>query len=112
MPVFPATITVQHQVWVWNTNGDGNPVLDADGNPTGQLSAPVDRKVIGFQQLHDGRVDPISPDYVERTITDIVMEVPDGSVYKKLDRVTLASGGEQVAFEVQGRPPTWRQGLP
>jgi hypothetical protein len=54
MPVFPATITVQHQVWVWNTNGDGNPVLDADGNPTGQLSAP----------------------------------------------------------EVQGRPPTWRQGLP
>lgn len=113
MPVFPAVITVEHQVWVWDTDVDDNKILDADGNPTGALADPVDRKIIGFQQLHDGRVDPINPDYVERTITDIIMEVPDGTVYHKLDRVLLnRTADEWLAFEVQGRTPTWQQGIP
>jgi hypothetical protein len=110
--VLPANIAIQHQVWVWEVDGQGNPVLDGDGNPQGSLAAPVTRYIIGIQQLHDGRVDPISIEYVERTITDLILEVPDPTLYKKLDRVLVDTTGEQAAYEVQGRPVNWRIGLP
>jgi|SRR5581483_7171482 len=105
MPVFPATIEIQHQVF--QDTG-----TDAHGNPTGALSAPVTRFIIGIQQLHDGRVDPISVEFVERTIIDLILEVPDPTLYKKLDRVLVNNGTEWLAYEVQNRPVNWANGLP
>jgi hypothetical protein len=112
LTVLPAKIPIQHQVWVWQVDSQGKQVLDADGNPVGSLAAPVTRYIIGIQQLHDGRVDPISVEYVERTITDLILEVPDPTLYKKLDRVLVNTTGETVAYEVQGRPVNWQIGLP
>jgi hypothetical protein len=106
MPVFPASIEIQHQSYVV----DGG--TDADGNPTGALAAPVTRFIIGIQQLGDGRVDPISIEYVERTITDLLLEVPDPTPYKKLDRVLVNNGNESLSYEVQNRFTSWSNGLP
>lgn len=112
MPVFPAQIPIQHQVFVFEVDGSNNPVLDADGNPKGSLADPVTRMIIGIQQLGDGRVDPISVEYVERTITDLILEVPDPTLYKKLDRVLVNNSIEWLAFEVQNRFTSWSNGLP
>lgn len=118
MPVFVATIPIQHQVWQFAADNAGNPVLDADGNPTGALAAPVDRMVIGFQQDEGEQgADAISPDYIERTVTGLVMEVPDGTIYNKLDVVLVKYGGlgpstDWVSYQVQGHAPTWRLGFP
>lgn len=105
MPILPATIPIQHQVF---TPGG----VDAHNNPTGRLSDPVTRYIIGIQQLHDGRVDPISVEFVERTITDLILEVPNPRLYKKLDRVLVNNGNEWLAYEVQGQPVSWSNGLP
>jgi hypothetical protein len=116
--VWPTSLTIQHQVYQFVTDSGGNPVLDADGNATGSLAAPVDRKIIGFQQDEGEQgADAISPDYVERTVTGLVMEVPDGTIYNKLDVVSLQYGGlgpstDWVAYQVQGHAPTWRLGFP
>jgi hypothetical protein len=105
MPVFPATIEIQHQIWtVTGTDGHGNPI--------GSLSDPIIRYIIGIQQLGDGRVDPISIEYDERTITDLILEVPDPTLYKKLDNVLVNNGDEWLAYEVQGKPVSWSRGLP
>lgn len=105
MPILPATIQIQHQVY--NPSG-----TDAHGNPTGTLADPVTRYIIGIQQLHDGRVDPISVEFVERTIVDLILEVPTPRLYKKLDRVLVNNGNEWLAYEVQGQPVSWSNGLP
>jgi hypothetical protein len=106
MPIFPTSVEIQHLQWV----KDGS--TDADGNPTGAFSDPVVRLIIGIQQLGDGRVDPISVEYVERTITDLLLQVPDTTPYKKLDRVLVNNGVEWLAYEVQNRPVSWSNGLP
>lgn len=105
LSVLPTNITIQHQVF--NATG-----TDAHNNPIGELEAPVTRLIIGIQQLHDGRVDPISVEYVERTIIDLIIQVPDPTLYKKLDRVLVNNGAEWLAYEVQNRPVSWSNGLP
>lgn len=112
MPVFPASVPIRHQVYLAAVDSSGNQILDADGNPTGALSNSVTRYIIGIQQLHDGRVDPISVEYVERSIIDLILEVPDPTLYKKLDRVLVNNGTEWLAYEVQNRPVSWAQGFP
>jgi hypothetical protein len=105
MPIFPASIPIQH--YVWTQTG-----TDAHNNPVGSLAAPVTRMIIGIQQLGDGRVDPISVEYVERTIVDLILEVPTPSLYKKLDNVAVNNGVEWLTYEVQGQPVSWSDGLP
>lgn len=105
MPIFPASVPIQHQVF--SVTG-----TDAHNNPVGELAAPVTRYIIGIQQLHDGKVDPISIEFVERTIVDLILEVPDPKLYKKLDRVLVNNGNEWLAYEVQGQPVSWSNGLP
>lgn len=109
MPVLPATITIQHQVFT--TTG-----TDEHNNPIGTLADPVDRSVIGVYQFgadHDhGEVDPISVEYAARTIIDMVLQVPDPTLYKKWDNVLIFDGDNWIAFEVQGRPVDWRLGIP
>jgi hypothetical protein len=68
--------------------------------------------IIGIQQLGDGRVDPISIEYVERTIVDLILEVPDATVYNKLDNVEVNDGTEWQTYSVQGQPVSWSDGLP
>lgn len=105
MPIFPASVPIQYQEF--SVTG-----TDAHNNPVGTLAEPVTRYIIGIQQLHDGRVDPISIEYVERTIVDLLLEVPDPRQYKKLDRVLVNNGNEWLAYEVQGQPVSWSDGLP
>ena len=105
MPVFPNQIEIQHQIFTVTGT-------DSHGNPTGALSDPIIRYIIGIQQLGDGRVDPISVEYVERTIIDLILQVPDPTLYKKLDNILVNNGTEWLAYEVQGRPVSWSNGLP
>lgn len=105
MPIFPCEVEIQHQIWTQTG-------LDAHNNPVGELSDPITRMIIGIQQLNDGRVDPISIEYVERTIIDLLLEVADPTLYKKLDNVLVNNGTEWLAYEVQNRPVSWSNGLP
>lgn len=105
--VLPATIQIQHQVYTV----DGG--TDARGNPTGTLADPVNRNVIGFYRLDwaGPHPDPISVDYLARTITELLMLTHEPGVYKKLDRVLLNDGTKNLAYEVQNRPIPWSAGF-
>lgn len=105
--ILPATIQIQHQVWT--TDGGTN----ARGNPTGALADPVNRMVVGFYRMHwaDPHPDPVSVDFLARTISDLVMLTHEPTVYKKLDRVLLNSGAGNLAFEVQNVPISWSPGF-
>jgi hypothetical protein len=105
MPIFPTDIEIKHQIFMVTGT-------DSHGNPVGSLSDPITRFIIGIQQLGDGRVDPISVEYVERTIIDLILQVPDPTLYKKLDNVLVFNGEEWLAYEVQNRPVSWSNGLP
>lgn len=105
MSVFPLSIEIQHQIFT-ATGTDGH------GNPTGALSDPIPRQIIGIQQLGDGRVDPISVDFDQRTVTDLILQVPDPTLYKKLDNVLVFNGDEWLAYEVQGKPVNWSLNMP
>lgn len=105
--VLPATIEIQHQVYT----ADGG--TDNRGNPTGALASSVTRYVVGFYRLHwaDPHPDPISVDFLSRTIADLVMLTYEPNVYKKLDRVLLFDGTEWLAYEVQNQPISWSSGF-
>ena len=109
MSVLPAMIQVQHQVWT----PDGG--TDSRGNPTGAFADAVDRFVIGFYRMHwaDPHPDPISLDFLARTIADLVMLVPstDANLYHKLDNVLLYDGAEWLTYEVQNQPISWSSGF-
>ena len=108
MSVLPANIHIRHQIY--ETNGG----TDARGNPTGSLADPVDRYVIAIYRLHwaDPHPDPISVDFLSRTISDALMLVPDPTIYKKLDRVLVFDGvSEWLAYEVLNQPISWSAGF-
>ena len=107
MPVLPATLQIQHLVWT--TTGS----TDARGNPAGALAPPVTRQVIGFYNMSAPGQDPISLDYLERTITDKIMLVPSGEaeLYHKLDRVEVSAGVAVLTYEVQNVPIDWGIGF-
>lgn len=114
MPVFPDSIPLQHQSFVFETDGNGDPVTDAHGNPIGALSDPVTRYAITLYQVDwaQPHPDPISIEYVNRTIAEILLMVADPYNYKKLDRILIFNGIETLAYEVMNQSISWGPGYP
>jgi hypothetical protein len=103
--VFPTALQVLHLVYT--PDGD----TDSRGNPTGALGLPIPRKVIGFYRPGAPN-DPISMDYMARTISEIVMFVYDPTDYNKLDEVQVNDGAQTLVYRVQGQPMSWATGYP
>lgn len=98
MSVIDAQVPVMHRVFVKNSATTGRHGSAEEGTH----SAPIQRWAY---QVYPARwqrptPDPIDIEDYTRTITNLVMDVPDPSVYKKQDTV-LING---VSFVVQGIP--------
>jgi hypothetical protein len=106
MTIFPEKIPVTHRSFVF----DGG--VDAHGNPTGALGPPVRRYAINVYQVdwQHPHPDPISIDYLSRTISEIILMCADPYNYKKLDRVTIFNGEEDLAYEVFNLSISWGPG--
>lgn len=102
--VFPTSIEVQHLAWVPDAGTDDR------GNPTGAFAAPVTRQVIGFYR--PGSTDPISLEFVARTISELTMLCFDPTDYNKLDQVQAFDGAQTLTFLVQQQPISWATGYP
>lgn len=104
---FPAKIAIQHQEYVF----DGG--TDSHGNPTGALADPVDAYAINVYQVdwQHPHPDPISIEYLERTIAEIICMVPDPYNYKKLDRILIWNGAETLSYEVMNLSISWGPGF-
>jgi hypothetical protein len=102
--VFPTAIQVQHLVYT----PDGG--TDARNNPTGALAPAVIRQVIGFYR--PGSTDPITVEYMARTVSELIMFCFDPTDYNKLDQVLVFDGAQTLAYEVQSQPISWATGYP
>lgn len=97
MAVLDAEVPIQHRVFVQNTTGARH------GQKSEGTHAPaVTRYAYQVYPMHwrNPHTDPIQVEDVARTVTDLLIDVPDPSVYKKRDMV-LING---IAFDVQGLP--------
>lgn len=96
MSYVDAQIPVAHQSFVRNTS---TPVRHGEAQE-GTYADAVTRYVYqvypaNWQSL---RPDPINIETLDRTITDLIMDVPDPTVYKDRDKVTI----KDKDFIVQG----------
>lgn len=107
MAIFPSKVPIQHQSYEF----DGG--TDAHGNPTGALSAPITRYAITVYQVdwQQPHPDPISIEYLDRTIVEILMMVSDPENYKKLDNIIINNGVEDLAYEVMNQSISWGPGF-
>lgn len=106
MPVWDAQVPVSHRVFIPNSTPGRHGSSDE-----GALSDPIDRMVY---QVYPARwqrpvPDPIDTEDYDKTVTNMLMDVPDPSVYKKRDQVLLNG----IAFQVQGQPAqeSWGNGM-
>jgi hypothetical protein len=96
--IFNADITIQHEVMT------DSGTTDSHGNEIETYATAVTRQVIAVYPLHRlPHHDVVSAEYVARTMLDFIIEVPDASIYKKNDRITLYG----LKFLVQGFPFNW-----
>lgn len=98
MSVLEAQVPVAHRVFIQNNGSTGRHGSSQEGT----LSEPIDRFAY---QVYPARwqrpiPDPINLEDLDRAVVDLVMDVPDPSVYAKRDSV-LING---ISFEVQGLP--------
>lgn len=106
MAVLDAEVPVMHRVFIEGT-GTGR-----HGSATeGTLSDPIPRFAF---QIYPARwqrpvPDPINIEDVDHTVTELLMDVPDASVYKQRDTVTVNG----TSFVVQGLPDFqgWGDGM-
>jgi hypothetical protein len=93
-----AQVVIQHRVFVQNDGSTGRHGSASEGT----LSAPISRHIYQVYPARWQRAtpDPINVEDNERTITNMLMDVPDPTVYNKGDTV-LVNG---ISFEVQGLP--------
>lgn len=96
MAVWDAQVSVMHRVFTANTVSTGR----HGGVREGTLSDPIQRWAYHVYPARWQRPvpDPIDLEDTDRTVTNMLMDVPDPTVYKKLDSV-LVNGFQ---FEVQG----------
>lgn len=97
MAVWDAQVVVMHRVFTPNTAPGRH-----GSAQEGTLAAPVERKVYQVYAARWQRPvpDPIDIEDLTQTVTNLVMDCPDPSIYKKQDQV-LING---TAFLVQGLP--------
>lgn len=114
MGVYPENVEVKHRSFVFETDDNGNPVVDAHGNPVGALADPVIRHAFTVYQVdwQHPHPDPISIEYLDRTIGEIILMVSDPYNYKKLDEVQIFNGSEWLAYEVMNMSISWGPGFP
>jgi len=95
MTTLLANIAVQHQVW-------GDTGTKDSHNRTIYTHGPIiKRMAIAIYPLHRiARRDPTTVEYEARTETDLLVDVPDATVYHKNDRVLLKG----TAYLVQNEP--------
>lgn len=98
MPVVAAEVPVAHRVFVRNVASTGRHGSAQEGT----LSDPITRLVYQVYPMHwrASHADPPDIEDYNRTVTDLLMDVPDPSLYKKRDQVAVNG----VSFEVQGLP--------
>ena len=104
MGLLDPQVPVEHRTFVLNT------VPGRHGSATeGTLSDPVTRKIFQVYPVGWLKGDPINVEDPDRTVTDLVMDVPDSTVYHKRDTVTIHG----TSFVVQGLPEfdDWGNGL-
>jgi hypothetical protein len=108
--LIPTTYTIGHRVW---STGAKN----INGNIKGTHAAAVPRPCQGFYQ--SGTQQPISAEYATRQAQEIIVMVPDGSIYSKRDEILI--GGAAVddhtytggrAFFFEGHVEGFLQGSP
>ena len=96
-----------HRVFIENTASTGR----HGSSQEGELSAPIPRFAYQIYPARWERAvpDPIDMENLDKTITNLLMDVPDPSVYKQRDTVTIAG----VSFVVQGLPDFqgWGDGM-
>lgn len=114
MAIYPELVEIRHQSYVFDTDANGDPVTDDHGNQTGHLADPVSRQAFTFYQVdwQHPHPDPISIEYVDRTIAEIILMVNNPYDYKKLDRVLIFNGAEWLAYEVMNLSVSWAPGYP
>lgn len=89
-----------HRVFVLDTNTGRH-----GSAQEGTLSAPIERRAFQIYAKRWGtpRNDVTTTEIEMGTTTDMMLDVPDATVYKKRDTVTING----VSYEVQGRPENW-----
>lgn len=98
MSIVGANIHVQHQVWMSTGTKDSHGRVIYTHGPV------IPRMVEAIYPLHmRPRRDPVTVEYEARTETDLLMDVPDATVYNKNDRVVV--GGK--SYLVQNDPRNW-----
>lgn len=99
---FDPTIPVLHKIWV-----------PSGPRGAGDFAEPIPRwaySVAPMQTWRAPRTDPIDVEALARTIADILIDVPDPEVYKKLDSVLIHG----ISYEIQGQPESmdWDKDMP
>jgi hypothetical protein len=107
MAVLDAEVPVAHRVFIPN---DGTPGRHGSSQE-GTYSDPITRYAYQVYPTRWQRPipDPVDIESLTRTETNLLMDVPDPSVYKKRDQVQVNG----FAFEVQGLPDFggWGDGM-
>lgn len=107
MPVLEAQVPVMHRSWVQNSGPQPRHGQAAEG----VLADPVQRFIYQVFPARWQRPtpDPINIEDLQRVDTNLLMDVPDPTVYKNQDQV-LING---KSFVVQGNPEFegWGDGL-
>lgn len=100
MAVLDAEVPVMHRVFVLGTNTGRH-----GSAQEGTLSDPIPRFAYQIYAKRWGtpRTDITTTEIEVGTTTDMLLDVPDATVYKKRDTVEISG----VSYEVQGRPEDW-----
>lgn len=108
--LLPSSTPIQHIYWAFTVDGNGDPVLDSHGNPTGGYGAPVAEMCICWWPLErrTWSEDPIDPNLMNAYENDIHLLVDDASIFNKPDRV-IVNG---LTYQVEGLATDWQSALP